>query len=50
MVHKGVVNLYYISTDDHIADILTNPLSKGKFVYFKEKLGLVEIAPFVERV
>ena len=48
-VHKGEIKLQYISTDEQIANILTNPLSKGKFVYFRDKLGLVEIAPLVER-
>jgi hypothetical protein len=43
------VKLQYISTDEKIADILTKPLSKGKFVYFRDKLGLVEITPLVER-
>jgi hypothetical protein len=46
---KGNITLQYISTDEKIADILTKPLSKGKFVYFKDKLGLVEISPLVER-
>ena len=40
MVHRHAVQLQYIPTDDQIADILTKPLSKGKFVYFQDKLGL----------
>jgi hypothetical protein len=40
--HKGLVNLQHISTDEQIANILTKPLVKGKFVYFREKLGVVE--------
>jgi hypothetical protein len=48
-VQKGEVKLQYISTDEQIVDILTKHLSKGKFVYFRDKLGLVEIAPLVER-
>jgi hypothetical protein len=48
-VQKGEVKLQYISTDEQIADILTKHLSKGKFVYFRDKLGLVEISPLVER-
>jgi hypothetical protein len=31
----------YISTDEKIADILTMPLSKTKFVYFIDKLGMM---------
>jgi hypothetical protein len=30
-------------------DILTKPLSKIKFSYLRDKLGMVEIAPLVER-
>ena len=41
--------LQYISTDEQITDILTKPLSKIKFAYLRDKLGLVEIAPLVER-
>jgi len=48
-VQKGEVKLQYISTDEQIIDILMNPLSKGKFVHFRDKLGLVEITPLVER-
>jgi arsenate reductase-like glutaredoxin family protein len=48
-VQKGEVKLQYISIDEQITDILMKPLSKGKFVYFRDKLGLVEITPLVER-
>jgi hypothetical protein len=41
-VQKGEMKLQLISTDEQIADILTKPLVKGKFVYFRDKLGLVE--------
>jgi hypothetical protein len=43
------VKLQYISTDEHVADILTNPLSRIKFVYLRDKMGLVERTPLVER-
>jgi hypothetical protein len=48
-VQKGEVILQYISTDEHTTDILTKPLSKIKFAYLRDKLGLVEIPPLVER-
>jgi hypothetical protein len=47
-VEKGEVILQYI-TDEQTTDILTKPLSKIKFAYLRDKLGLVEIAPLVER-
>jgi hypothetical protein len=42
-VQRGEVVLQYISTDEQTADILTKPLSKIKFAYLRDKLGLVEI-------
>jgi hypothetical protein len=41
MVKIGSVDLHYISTDEKITDILTKPLSRVKYEYFKEKLGLL---------
>jgi hypothetical protein len=32
-----------------IADILTKPLVKGKFVYFRDKLGVVENTSLAKR-
>jgi hypothetical protein len=40
-VQRGVVQLQYISTDEKVADILTKALSRGKDVYFRDKMGLV---------
>jgi hypothetical protein len=41
-VQKGVVKLQYIGADEHIADVWTKPLSKVKFEYFRNKLGVVQ--------
>jgi hypothetical protein len=41
MVQRGIVKLQYVAMDEHIADVLTKPLSKVKFVYFRDKLGVV---------
>jgi hypothetical protein len=48
-VHKGKVILQYISTDEQKVDILTKPLSKIKFAYLRDKLGLIDISPLVEK-
>jgi hypothetical protein len=48
-VQRGEVVLQCISTNEKTADILMKPLSKIKFAYLRDKLGLVEIAPLVER-
>jgi hypothetical protein len=37
-VQRGVVQLQYVPTDEHVADILTKALMKGKFVYFRDKM------------
>jgi hypothetical protein len=48
-VQEGEVKLQYIPTDGQTTDILTKPLSRIKFAYFRDKLGIMEITPLVER-
>ena len=36
------MKLQYISIDQHVGDILTKPLEKGKFGAFRDILGLVK--------
>jgi hypothetical protein len=48
-VQEGEVNIEYIPADEQTTDILTKPLSKIKFAYFQEKMGIVEITPLVEK-
>ena len=49
MVQRHTIKLQYIRTDEQIADILTKPLSLGKFVYFRDKLGMAENVSLTER-
>jgi hypothetical protein len=35
-------NYSYVPTDEQVADILTKALMKGKFVFFRDKMGIVE--------
>jgi len=42
MLRKGAVKLQYISTEEHTTNIITKRLSKVKFEYFRDKLGVVE--------
>ena len=42
MVLKGAVKFQYISCDERIADVLTNPLSVMKYGYFRDKLSIEE--------
>ena len=41
MVEKGDVKLQYIAIDEQVVDVLTKSLSKVKFKYFRDKLGVV---------
>jgi hypothetical protein len=41
-VQKGEVQLQYIPTKEQLVDLFTKPLVKGKFVFFGDKLGVVE--------
>ena len=43
MVQRGAVKLQYVVNDEQIADVLTKPLARAKFEYFKEKLGVPQI-------
>ena len=41
-VQRGAAMLRYISTNERVADILTKSLGWGKFVFFRDKLGVVQ--------
>jgi hypothetical protein len=49
MVQRKAVLVQYLPTDEQITDVLTKPLAKSKFEYFRDKLGVVENAPLVKR-
>ena len=49
LVQDGVLQLWYISTDEKVVDILTKYLPNKKLVYLRDKLGLVDISSLVER-
>ena len=49
MVQRGAVKLLYVATEEHIADILTNPLARLKFDYFRERLGVLQIEDSSQR-
>jgi hypothetical protein len=48
-VQEGKIKLEYIPTDEKTTGILTKPLSRIKFAYLQEKMGIVEITPLAER-
>ena len=42
MVQKGAIKLKYVPTEEQVADVLTKPLDRVKFEYFRDKLGVVQ--------
>ena len=49
MVQKNILSIQYVLTTEQPADILTKPLSLTKFVYFQDKLTIVENTSLAER-
>ena len=43
MVQRGAVKLLYVATDEQVVDMLTKPLARVKFNYFRERLGVLQI-------
>ena len=37
------MNPQYVARDEQIVDVLTNPIDRVKFEYFREKLGVLQI-------
>ena len=37
------MNIQYVAADEHIADVLTKPLARADFEYFREKLGVLQM-------
>ena len=43
MVQRGELKILYVVEDKQIADVLTKPLARVKFEYFREKIGALQI-------
>ena len=43
MVQRGAMKLQYVAMDNHITHVLTKPLARVKFEYFREKLDVLQI-------
>lgn len=44
-VAEGQIALQHVSTDQQVADGLTKPLPKDKFVLFRDTIGLEDVGP-----
>jgi hypothetical protein len=42
-VEEGKINVDYICTDDQLADILTKPLGRNRFIELRTKIGMVSV-------
>jgi hypothetical protein len=49
MVQKNILSIQVVPTTEQTVDILTKSLSLTKFVYFRDKLGVVENSSLAER-
>jgi hypothetical protein len=43
MVHRGEMRLQFVTTEDQVTYVFTKPLSRTKFKYFRDKLGVVPL-------
>ena len=41
MVQRELMKLQYVAIDEQITDVLTKPLARVKFEYFRENLGVL---------
>ena len=49
MVQRGAVKFQHVAMEEHIADVLTKPLARLKFEYFRERLGVLQIEASSQR-
>jgi hypothetical protein len=47
MMQRKVVLVQYLPTDEQVIDVLMKPLTRMKFEYFRDRLGVVENASLV---
>jgi len=43
MVQRGAMRLHFVTTEDQVVDVFTKPLSRKKFEYFKDRIGVVPL-------
>ena len=41
IIQSGALKLQYMETKEKIVDVLTKPLARVKFKYFRERLGVI---------
>jgi hypothetical protein len=42
-IEQGVVDVDHVGTEDQLADILTKPLGRVRFVELRSRLGVIEV-------
>uniref|UniRef100_A0A6N2LIS6 Uncharacterized protein n=1 Tax=Salix viminalis TaxID=40686 RepID=A0A6N2LIS6_SALVM len=48
LVHKGVLQVHHVHTDDQLADLLTKPLSRQRTELLRLKIGLADGSPILK--
>ena len=41
MVERGAMKLQFVAAEEQITNVLTKPLVRVKFEYFKERIGVI---------
>ena len=49
-VQWGIIQLQYIPIEEQVVDILTKALGKEKFIFFRDKLGIMQNNFLAKRV
>jgi hypothetical protein len=49
MVQRKAVLMQYLPTDEQVADVITKPITKMNFEYFRDRLGVAENVSLTER-
>ena len=48
-MQRKAVLVQYLPTDEQVVDVLTKPLTKMNFEYFRDRLGVAENVSLTER-
>ena len=48
-MQRKAIMVKYLPTNEQVVDVLTKPLTKMKFEYFRDRLGVAENVSLAER-
>ena len=47
-IQEGLIKVHYCPTNKMLADILTKPLSKGRFQELRQAMGMIQLMEYVQ--